>query len=175
VSTSECRRRTDLRSASGSKRAKFTVRSALWPPSWLSRTTNSGANKILCRVNKMRPGGPNSPACITRHDNTRDPSRCLHHANFSHGRVERAWRSASMCARIWLSDSVHWLRVTGSKRDVCLRQRSAAPRISVKPPSPRKPKRCPFLLGSPFEAGGDQASAQQWFERAARHKGDSGT
>ena len=29
-----------------------------------------------------------------------------------------------------------------------------------------------FFLGSAFEAGGDQASAQQWFERAARHKGD---
>jgi tetratricopeptide (TPR) repeat protein len=29
-----------------------------------------------------------------------------------------------------------------------------------------------FLLGSAYEAGGDQASAQKWFERAARHKGD---
>lgn len=29
-----------------------------------------------------------------------------------------------------------------------------------------------FFLGSAYEAEGDQSSAQQWFERAARHKGD---
>jgi tetratricopeptide (TPR) repeat protein len=29
-----------------------------------------------------------------------------------------------------------------------------------------------FLLGCAFKAGGDQAAAQPWFERAARHKGD---
>jgi tetratricopeptide (TPR) repeat protein len=29
-----------------------------------------------------------------------------------------------------------------------------------------------FFLGSAFEAAGDQASAQQWWGRAARHKGD---
>ncbi len=29
-----------------------------------------------------------------------------------------------------------------------------------------------FFLGSAFEAAGDHASAQQWWERAARHKGD---
>ena len=29
-----------------------------------------------------------------------------------------------------------------------------------------------YFLGSAFEAEGDHASAQQWFERAARHKGD---
>jgi len=29
-----------------------------------------------------------------------------------------------------------------------------------------------FFLGTAFEAGGDKATAQHWFERAARHKGD---